>query len=171
VDLLTWLHDRIWPYEAALSEGDSEVSAALCALEQIRNGVTTISDPGGQAVDGMARGLARAGIRAVLGRSTMDSGEGLPAAMIETTADCLAIQDELAARWHGAADGRLRMGYTLRTIFNCSDDLIEQTAERAARLGTTVQMHVAEVREENDYAVATRGSTTVRHLHRLGVLS
>src|SRR5581483_614368 len=56
-------------------------------------------------------------------------------------------------------------------IFNCSDDLIEQTAERAARLGTTVQMHVAEVREENEYAVATRGSTTVRHLHRLGVLS
>src|SRR5581483_2893097 len=35
VDLLTWLHRRIWPYEAALSEAEAEVSALACALEQI----------------------------------------------------------------------------------------------------------------------------------------
>ncbi len=60
VDLLTWLRDRIWPYEAALDEEDVEVSALACALEQIRNGVTTIADPGGQHVDGAAS-RARAG--------------------------------------------------------------------------------------------------------------
>ena len=32
VDLLTWLHRRIWPYELALTEEDSEVAASLCAL-------------------------------------------------------------------------------------------------------------------------------------------
>jgi 5-methylthioadenosine/S-adenosylhomocysteine deaminase len=59
----------------------------------------------------------------------------------------------------------------LRTIFNCSDELIIETVERARRLGTVVQMHVAEVREENEHVVRTRGATTVRHLARLGVLS
>ena len=73
-------------------------------------------------------------------------------------------------RWDGAADGRLRFSYTLRTIFNCSDELIEASVERAQRLGTPLQMHIAEIREENEHTRATRGTTTVRHLARFGAL-
>ena len=170
VDLLTWLRGRIWPYEAALEEEDVETSALACALEQIRNGVTTIADPGGQHVDGAARGLERAGIRGLLGRSTMDEPEGVPESRRESTEETLAVQDELAGRWDGAADGRLRFSYTVRTIFNCSDELIEASAERARGLGTPLQMHIAEIPAENEHALATRGATTVRHLARLGVL-
>jgi 5-methylthioadenosine/S-adenosylhomocysteine deaminase len=170
VDLLTWLHERIWPYEAALEEDDVETSALACALEQIRNGVTLVADPGGRHVEGAARGIERAGIRALLGRSTMDEWEGVPATRRETTEEALALQDELAVRWHGAAGGRLRFSYTLRTIFNCSDSLIQASVERARRLGTVVQMHVAEIPAENEHARATRGTTTVRHLAKLGVL-
>ncbi|MGW1028720.1 amidohydrolase family protein [Streptomyces sp. NPDC002577] len=171
VDLLTWLHERIWPYEVALEEKDSELSALVCAIEQIRNGCTLIADPGGRHVDGMARGLNTAGIRALLGRSSMDDGDGRPPADQETTEQVLAAQDELAARcWHGAGKGRLRFSYTLRTLFNCSDELITATIERARSLGTVAQMHVAEIPEENAYARATRGTSTVRHLDRLGAL-
>lgn len=169
VNLLTWLHERIWPYEAALTEDDCEISAQLCALEQIRNGCTLIADPGGQHVDGMARGLATSGIRAFLGRSSMDQWDGVPAGKRESTTDVLDHQSDLARRWHGT--GRLRFSFTLRTIFNCSDDLITATVDRAAALGTVVQMHVAEVPEENDHVRRTRGTSTVRHLARLGVLS
>lgn len=170
VGLLTWLHERIWPYETALDEADSEISALACAIEQIRNGCTLIADPGGRHVDGMARGIATSGIRALLGRSTMDDGEGRPPVDQETTAQALDRQDELAARWHGGAGGRLSFSYTLRTLFNCSDDLITATVERARALGTVAQMHVAEIPEENAYARATRGTSTVRHLDRLGAL-
>jgi 5-methylthioadenosine/S-adenosylhomocysteine deaminase len=170
VDLLTWLHDRIWPYEAALSEEDVETSAFACALEQIRNGVTTVADPGGQHVDGAGRALERAGIRGFLGRSTMDEWEGVPEARRESTEETLAVQDDLAHRWDGAAEGRLRFSYTLRTIFNCSDDLIEASAERARALGTPLQMHIAEIPAENEHCRITRGTTTVRHLANLDVL-
>ncbi len=166
--LLTWLHERIWPYELALDESDSELSALVCAIEQIRNGCTLLADPGGRHVDGMARGIAAAGIRALLGRSAMDSGDGRPEGDRETTAEVLDAQDELVERWHGT--GLLRFSYTLRTIFNCSDELIGATMERARKLGTVVQMHVAEMPEENEHSVATRGVTTVRHLERLGAL-
>ncbi|GAA1293066.1 amidohydrolase [Pseudonocardia aurantiaca] len=168
VGLLTWLHDRIWPYELALEESDAELSALVCAIEQIRNGCTLLADPGGRHVDGMARGIAAAGIRALLGRSAMDSGDGRPDGDRETTAEVLDAQDELADRWHGV--GLLRFSYTLRTIFNCTDELVTATMERARALGTVAQMHVAEVPEENSHAVATRGATTVRHLDRLGAL-
>jgi 5-methylthioadenosine/S-adenosylhomocysteine deaminase len=168
VDLLTWLHERIWPYEIALTESDCEISAALCALEQIRNGTTTIADPGGRHVDGMARGLTTAGIRAFLGRSSMDIGDGRPPGDTDDLERVLATQDELFDRWHGR--GRLRFSYTLRTIFNCSDELIVATCERAAERDTFVQMHMSEVPEENAFALANRGATTIRHLGRLGVL-
>jgi 5-methylthioadenosine/S-adenosylhomocysteine deaminase len=168
VGLLTWLHERIWPYELALDESDSELSALVCAIEQVRNGCTLLADPGGRHVDGMARGIAAVGIRALLGRSAMDSGDGRPDGDRESTADVLAAQDELADRWDGK--GLLRFSYTLRTIFNCSDELITATLERGRALGTVVQMHVAEVPEENEHSVATRGTTTVRHLERLGAL-
>ena len=170
VDLLTWLRGRIWPYEAALDEEDVEVSALACALEQIRNGVTTIADPGGQHVDGAGRGLERAGIRGFLGRSTMDEPEGVPESRRESTQETLAVQDELAGRWDGAAEGRLRFSYSVRTIFNCSDELIEASVEHARELGTPLQMHIAEIPAENEHTQATRGTTTVRHLARLGAL-
>ena len=103
-------------------------------------------------------------------RVTMDEWEGVPEARQESTAETLAIQDELAERWDGAADGRLHFSYTLRTIFNCSDALIEASVERARGLGTPLQMHVAEIPAENEHSRATRGTTTVRHLARLGAL-
>ncbi|MDY7102462.1 MAG: amidohydrolase [Actinomycetota bacterium] len=171
VDLLTWLHDRIWPYELALTEEDAELSALVCAAEQIRNGVTLLADPGGQHVDGMARGIAASGIRAFVARSSMDEGEGLPSAWQESTVDTLAAQRELASRWDGAADGRIRFSWSLRTIFNCTDELISATWEAARAVGRPVQMHIAEVEAENEHCLATRGTTTVRHLDRLGVLA
>ena len=45
VSLLTWLHDRIWPYESNLTEEDSYTSTLLCGIEQIRSGVTCFADP------------------------------------------------------------------------------------------------------------------------------
>lgn len=168
VGLLTWLHDRIWPYEIGLTEPEAELSAALCAVEQIRNGCTTVADPGGRHVDGMARGLAAVGIRGFLGRSSMDTGDGRPLGDRDDYDDVLDTQDALFDRWDGV--GRLRFSYTLRTIFNCSDQLIVATCERARQRGSVVQMHVSEVPEENSYATDARGAPTITHLGRLGVL-
>lgn len=170
VPLLTWLHDRIWPYESAMTEEDSYVSSLLCGLEQIRSGVTCFAEPGGQFVGGMVRAIDELGIRAALARSTMDMGEGLPPNWQRSTDEELAIQIENHERWHGAAGGRIRVWLGLRTIFNNSDDLIVRTKQLADRLGVGVHMHVAEIKEEVEFARATRGATTVTHLHRLGVL-
>lgn len=54
VNLLTWLHDRIWPYESNMTEEDSYVSTLACCLEQIKCGCTAFAEPGGQYVSGMA---------------------------------------------------------------------------------------------------------------------
>ena len=43
VDLMTWLHGRIWPYESHMTEEDSYASTLLCGIELIRSGVSQSS--------------------------------------------------------------------------------------------------------------------------------
>lgn len=81
--------------------------------------------------------------------------------MVLDADDALQLQDDLHRRWHGAAGGRLRMAYTARTIFNCSDAAIAGGAERARRGNAIMQMHVAELPAENEHSRATRGTSTV----------
>ncbi|MDX9864415.1 MAG: amidohydrolase [Anaerolineaceae bacterium] len=170
VDLLTWLHERTWPYESSMNEEDSYVSSLLCGIEQIRSGVTCFAEPGGQFVNGMGRAVTELGIRGILARSTMDMGEGLPAVWQEDTQQALEIQIANYEKWHGKADNRIQVWFGLRTIFNNSDELIVRTKELADKYKVGVHMHVAEIKEEVEFAQATRGATTVTHLRNLGVL-
>lgn len=170
VDLLTWLRARIWPYEGALTLEDSHLSSLACCAELIRSGVTTFAEAGGQEVDGMGRAVEEIGVRAVLVQSTMDCGEGLPAAWVRSTDECLALQQGHLERWHGAADGRIRVWLGLRTLFNCSDELVRRTTALAQERGVGVNMHLAEVADEVDYVRATRGATPVEHMAALGAL-
>lgn len=170
VSLLTWLHERIWPYESAMSEEDSYISTLLCGIELIKSGVSCFAEPGGQFLDGMARAVTELGIRGILARSTMDCGEGLPLNWKESTEEALSLQVDALKRWQGKANNRIKVWFGLRTIFNNSDRLIIKTKELADQYGVGVQMHVAEIKEEVEFAQKTRGATTVKHLFNLGVL-
>jgi len=170
VDLLTWLHDRIWPYESNMTEEDSYISTLLCSLEQIRCGVTTIAEPGGQFVSGMAKGIAEAGIRGKLAKSVMDCGEGLPVSWQRTADEELAVQEEDLKRFHNTADGRVQVWFGIRTIFNATDDLLLRTKELADKYNVGIHMHVAEAKAEVDYLKEKIGVSTVTHLNDLGVL-
>ncbi len=170
INLLTWLHERIWPYESNLSEEDSHTSTLLCGIEQIRSGVTCFAEAGGQHVNGMGRAVSEIGLRGILTRSTLDMGEGLPKIWQENTDKALQNQIDNFEKWNGKAEGRIRVWFGLRTIFNNSDDLILRTKELADQYSVGIHMHVAEVREEVEYARQTRGATTVTHLNNLGIL-
>ena len=169
VDLITWLHKRIWPYESAMTPEDSYYSSLLCGIELIRSGVTCFAEAGGQHVDSMARAVEELGLRGILARSTMDTGEG-PANMIEPTSVCIDKQEELIQKWNGRANGRIRVWPSCRTIFNCSDELYLRTKELADRYHLGITAHIAEIKGEVEYAERARGATTVAHLNELGVL-
>jgi 5-methylthioadenosine/S-adenosylhomocysteine deaminase len=170
VDLLTWLRERTWPFESALTPDDSYFSTLACGIELIRSGVTTFAEAGGWHVDGMGAAVERLGLRAVLSQSAMDLAEGLPAGWSNTPQALIDLQRRQHERWHGAADGRLRHWFGLRTVFNCSDELMRRTKAEADRLGIGIHMHVAEIPGEIAFMRARSGAGTVEHLHRLGLL-
>jgi len=170
VDLMTWLLDRIWPYESNMTEEDSYYSSLLCGLELIRSGVTSFVEAGGQFVGSMARAVEELGIKGVLAKSVMDSGDG-PEAMIEETSECIDSQRSLIEEWNGYASGRVRVWPGLRTIFNCSDDLFRETKKLADSYDVGIHAHIAEIKDEIKFSKETRGAPTVTHLDNLGVLS
>ncbi len=171
VDLMTLLHERVFPYESNVGPEDSYASTLLFGLEQIQNGTTTFADAGIQHAAPTVRAVDELGIRGALCLSITDDGEGLPAGWKLPTDECLAIQEDRFGRYHGAADGRVRWWLGLRTLFNNSDRLLEQTAEAAERLDTRAHMHVAQSPGEVGYCRGTRGTTVIRHLDRVGLLS
>ena len=170
VVLLTWLRERVWPYESSFNYEDSLISSTACCVELIKTGVTTFLEAGGQYVDAMAEAVEKCGLRACLSKSTMDEEEGLPKAWQKTTQKELDFQEELFKKYNDTADGRIKIWFGLRTIFNNSDELIKGTKTLADKYNTGIHMHVLEVKEEMDYTRATRGETTVEHMNRLGVL-
>lgn len=170
VVLLTWLRERVWPYESSFNYEDSLISSTACCVELIKTGVTTFLEAGGQYVDAMAEAVEKCGLRACLSKSTMDEGEGLPKAWQKTTQEELDFQEELFKKYNDTADGRIKIWFGLRTIFNNSDELIKGTKTLADKYNTGIHMHVLEVKEEMDYTRSTRGETTVEHMNRLGAL-
>lgn len=170
VVLLTWLRERVWPYESSFNYEDSFISSTACCVELIKTGVTTFLEAGGQYVDAMAEAVEMCGLRACLSKSIMDEGDGLPEAWQKTTQEELDFQEELFKRYNNTANGRIKIWFGLRTIFNNSDELIKGTKLLADKYNTGIHMHILEVKEEMDYTRATRGKTTVEHLNRLGVL-
>ncbi|GAA0180387.1 amidohydrolase [Clostridium sediminicola] len=170
VNLLTWLHKRIWPYESNLTEEDSYISTLLCNLELIKSGVTAFAEPGGQFVSSMAKAVSESGIRGMLAKSAMDNGKGLPASWQRTLQQEIETQEENIKKFHNTADERIKVWLGIRTIFNASDNFIIRSKELADKYDVGVHMHVAEIKEEVEFVRETRGSTTVKHLENLGVL-
>ncbi|KAK4789172.1 hypothetical protein SAY86_020491 [Trapa natans] len=173
VDLMTWLHHRIWPYESNMTEEDSFISTLLCGIELIHSGATCFAEAGGQHVTGMARAVELLGLRACLTQSIMDSGDGLPEPWANRTAeDCIQSQKELYRKHNGTADGRIRVWLGIRQIMNSTDGLLLKTRDTARELATGIHMHVAEIPYENQLIVNTRkvNHGTVTHLKKLDFL-
>ncbi|MCL7037244.1 hypothetical protein MKW94_028053 [Papaver nudicaule] len=173
VDLMTWLHKRIWPYESNMTEEDSFISTLLCGIELIHSGVTCFAEAGGQHVSGMARAVELLGLRACLAKSTMDCGEGLPEEWgVQSTDYCIQSQKELYAKHHNTADGRIKMWFGIRQIMNATDKLLFETRDAAKELSTGIHMHVAEIAYENEFVTETRevDHGTVTYLEKIELL-
>lgn len=175
VDLVTWVYERIFPYEALLDDELAYLSTLLCGIEAIRTGTTCVCDPGGYHMDGVARAVVELGLRGIIGWAGMDRWsaerplpDGLPGKL--STEKTLAVEEALVTRWHGAAGGRLRASYALRVEPNVSDDLVTRLKALADRDGVLLQMHAAVTPAQVEVVRRRTGRSTIAHLNALGVL-
>jgi cytosine/adenosine deaminase-related metal-dependent hydrolase len=168
--LLDWLHQKIWPFEAAHSESSMRISARLGIAELLAGGSTTILDMGSVHHYGAVFEEAeRLGIRLVGGKCMMDAGDNVPQGLRESTAESLRVSERLLRDWHGASQGRLRYAYAPRFTLSCSEKLWQGVAERARGAGVMVHTHASETAQEEELLVREKNVRTIAFLRALGI--
>src|SRR4051794_38616567 len=130
LDLLTWLERHIFPLERAFDAPTAENLAPRVFRELAAASTTTILAycaiwPA--SLDACFQAAEAHGIRAVLGKVMMDRityDPDLPASQILETS--LQQSRDLAERWHGRDNGRLRYAVTPRFAVSCSEDMLRE---------------------------------------------
>ena len=170
--LLDWLRTRIWPLEAAHDEASVRASVRLGLAELLATGTTTILDMGTtRHGDVVAEELVRSGIRAFFGQAMMDTGDGAPADLLETTRDSLDSSAGLHKRWHKSGNGRIRFAYSPRFALTCTRELLEAVATLAKMNDLIVHTHTNEDPTERGAIEAATGMAPVAYLAETGIAS
>jgi 5-methylthioadenosine/S-adenosylhomocysteine deaminase len=172
LELLAWLREVIWPYEAALDDAAARASAELGYAELLLGGTTSVLDMATvHHTDAIFAAAERIGIRATIGKAMMDAADpAIPPGLRESTKASLDESARLAERWHGAAGGRLRYAYAPRFVPSCSDELLHAVAAEAKRRGVGVHTHASENLGELALIEARFGKRNIAVLDDFGLL-
>lgn len=171
-ELLDWLHQVVWPYEGALDAEALTASAELAMAELLLGGTTSILDMATvHHTDAVFAAAERSGIRATIGKAMMDAPDpAIPPGLRESTKASLDASEALIARWHGAANDRLRYAYAPRFVLSCTDELLREVGQRSAARGVGIHTHASENTGEIAAVAARFGKRNIEALHDLGVL-
>jgi 5-methylthioadenosine/S-adenosylhomocysteine deaminase len=171
LELLPWLRDVVWPYEAALSAEDMAASAKLACAELLLGGTTAILDMGTVRHTEQLFAAARdAGLRATIGKVMMDErAPDIPGPLQEDTRASLDESHRLRKEWHERSGGRLRYAYAPRFAISCTRELLEEVARAAREAGVRIHTHASENREEIAVVEEKSGLSNIEYLHEVGL--
>jgi 5-methylthioadenosine/S-adenosylhomocysteine deaminase len=168
--LLAWLRRRVWPLEAAHDETTLGAAARLAAAELLLGGTTSVlTMETVHGTDAIFDALVPTGLRAVVGKCLMNVRGDAPARLFQERTAALDESLALHARWHGAADGRLRAALAPRFAISCTRDLLEATSALSAAHGLLVHTHASEQRDEVEVVRAQTGLDNIAYLASLGL--
>ncbi|XXF76561.1 5'-deoxyadenosine deaminase [Myxococcaceae bacterium GXIMD 01537] len=170
LELLDWLRERIWPFEAAHDAASLRASADLTFAELIQSGATGALDMGtAHHYDAVFESARDCGFRLTGGKAMMDAGDGLPSGLREKTEDSLAESLALLERWHGTQDGRLRYAFAPRFVLSCSEKLLREVARLSREKGVRIHTHASENATECRVVREQVGQDNIEWFHALGL--
>ncbi|MFI3323752.1 MAG: amidohydrolase [Rikenellaceae bacterium] len=145
-ELMPWLHNIVWPFEAMQSDDDIEAGARLGIAEMLLGGTTTFVDMYWSEFR-IARAVEQMGIRALLGEACL-VGEKM-----ETMERNLPLLMERAA-----ACDRVMASVAPHAPYTCPPEVLDRCVEVAEEHSLPLMIHLAETRDE---------AKTIRELYDL----
>lgn len=150
LSLLEWQEKVGFPAEGRMRDAQAaEAVAEAFVSGMIANGTTTVAafgSPFAGEVDQTFQIFARRGLRAIYGMMLNDLE--VPDYLQQSVDEALDQSRNLAAKWHGAENGRLRYAFSPRTTVRCSEKMMRGAAALSGMLKCQVQTHVAETHDE-----------------------
>ncbi len=173
MELLDWLGERIWPFEAWLDAAALDASSRLGLFELLAGGTTTILDMATvHHTDVVFQAAEESGLRYVGGKCLMDFDDTgrCPEGLLEEADAALCETEELVARWHGAADGRIAYAIAPRFAVSSTDELLVGVARLGAKAGLRIHTHASENVKECDVVRRRTGRENLLFLRDMGLL-
>ncbi|BAU28852.1 5-methylthioadenosine/S-adenosylhomocysteine deaminase [Aneurinibacillus soli] len=162
--LQEWLETKMWPLEAQFTAEHVRWGTSLSIIEMLKTGTTTFVDMYDH-MDTVAELVAESGMRARLCRGVI----GLCPPDVQTQK--LEEASAFAAKWNGAAGGRITTMMSPHGAYTCPPDYIERIVARAYELDLPLHIHMSETEWEVQQNVDDYGSRPVEHLEKLGVFN
>jgi 5-methylthioadenosine/S-adenosylhomocysteine deaminase len=158
-----WWRDTIWPLETKLRRGDIYAGALLGCLEMIKSGTTCFADMYFHE-DAVAEAVKKSGLRGVLASGIIEAGNSrLGKRMLKE-----AIK--IAHKYHGYADGRIRVQLGPHTAYTCSPKLLKKVREAATELKIGLHLHLAESESMAEAVKENFGLSEVGLLEKINFL-
>lgn len=163
--LMEWLHEHMFPAEAAHVGPDMVRAGTLLACaEMLLSGTTTCCD-GYFYEEVAAEAVEATGIRAVLGQGVID----FPAPGVPEPKDNVAHAIRFAEKWKDRSP-LITPSVFCHSPYTCGEETLKRAKEAASQRGLLFQIHAAETRTERDLILKEKGATPIGYLDRLGIL-
>lgn len=176
---------------AARTPDEVRLSALVGCIEHLLAGTTSVIDHfpeqnfSERDVDAVVDAYRIAGLRALIALRIFDQDYGdiippggLPPAVANANPlapmpldESLAVVEAAITRHDRSAEGRIRVCPAPSNPSRCSDELLSAVAALATRHDTAVHTHLLETQVQTEIAARHYGTTMVKHLDRLGLLS
>lgn len=162
--LMTWLHEHIWPAEAAHVNPDFVAAGTrLACAEMLRGGTTTFADMY-LAPEAVAEVVAHLGMRVQLCTPLID----FPTPWAADFASGLAQTESLLERYR--EHPRISLALGPHAPYTVGDDSLRRLRDAHQHLHLPIQMHVHETADEIEQALAKDGKRPLARLFDAGLL-
>ncbi len=157
IELMSWLNDYVWPFEAIQDDDDIEAGARLGIAEMLLGGTTTFVDMY-WSEHSIAQAVKDMGIRAHLGESClpvrMEQFEQNLPKLIEAAACCSRVTASIAPH----------------APYTCPPELLKRCAELSEQHHLPLMIHLAETLAESHDIEMRYQTTPTKYLHQNNIL-
>ncbi len=159
IELMKWLHELVWPFEALQSDDDIEAGARLGIAEMLLGGTTTFVDMYWSEFR-VAKAVEELGIRALLCESCI---VGEKAAELEKSLPKLVEAAKTCDRITAAVGPH--------APYTCPPQVLARCNELTEQLGAPTTIHLAETKDEEKTIRETYNLSPTEYLDKCGVLT
>jgi len=177
LSLTNWFNRAIAPFAPELSSEDCYVAALLGCIEAVKSGVTCINDfmyvhPRPKLSDQVIRAFLDVGIRGILTRGIVDTGEdiGLPEAIIQDTNDALEDCKRLIQEYEGFADGKIHVWIAPGSIWYATPEAFKKAKQIADKHNVWLSTHCAESSSVVELSKRKHGMSELEFEEKVGFL-
>lgn len=156
-----WLTEKMFPFEAKLTEEDVYWSSLLGACDLIRGGAASFSDMF-YKLPSIEQAVRDSGLKANLSFGV----SALPGLDSYREYDAYRETEALRRRLQTAGDDRIRVDVGLHAEYTSNEGLMREVADYAREAGLQVHLHLSETKKEHEECKLRHGGLTPAALAR-----